>query len=164
MKAKLLDTPLGSMLAIADDKALHFLDFTDKIGLQSHLAQFQYEIVSKATDIIAFIEDELKRYFKRELTTFNTPLTIKGTPFQNEVWKTLQKIPFGKTCSYQDLAIAIDKPKACRAVARANATNQIPIVIPCHRVIYANGELGGYSGGIERKKWLLAHEYTNPSE
>ncbi len=81
-----------------------------------------------------------------------------GSPFQKQVWKALQQIPHGQTCSYADLAAAIGKPTACRAVANANGANQLAIVIPCHRVINSDGKLGGYGGGVSKKQWLIDHE------
>ena len=93
-------------------------------------------------------------YFDGKLTEFKTPLFFLGSPFQQQVWETLQKIPSGETRSYLEIAKAIEKPLACRAVARANGANQLAIVVPCHRVINTNGDWGGYGGGLARKKWL----------
>jgi len=101
---------------------------------------------------------QLGKYFSRKLTEFEIPLHLIGTDFQVEVWRALQKIPFGEVWSYERLASEVENPRAVRAVGSANAKNPIPIIIPCHRVIRKNGELGGYSGGIEIKKWLLEHE------
>lgn len=104
------------------------------------------------------IERELKANFKGELIEFKTPLCLLGSPFQHNVWSELKKIPIGTTRSYADIAKVIAKPSAFRAVAQANGANQIAIVIPCHRIINANGELGGYGGGLTRKQWLINHE------
>lgn len=101
---------------------------------------------------------QLKDYFAGERRTFSLRLRHQGTAFQQQVWRALQTIPFGETRSYQNVAQLIDKPKACRAVGNANHHNPYPIVVPCHRVIGTSGLLSGYNGGIERKKWLLAHE------
>ena len=92
------------------------------------------------------------------LPFFSTPLFLTGTLFQNHVWQELQKIPFGKTCAYSDIASSISKPTAFRSVAQANGANQHCIIIPCHRVVNKDGSLGGYSSGIIRKEWLLQHE------
>lgn len=108
--------------------------------------------------IIEQLENELIEYFAGTLKKFKTPLQTLGTIFQNQVWQTLQKIPYGKTQSYQDIAISLGKSNACRAVGNANGRNHIVIVIPCHRIIQKNGDLGGYSSGLARKKWLLTHE------
>jgi methylated-DNA-[protein]-cysteine S-methyltransferase len=100
--------------------------------------------------------DELDRYFAGNLTTFTVPLDpASGTPFQREVWKALTEIPYGKTSSYSGVARAVGRPKAFRAVGSANGRNDIPILIPCHRVIRADGTLGGYGSGLKIKKALL---------
>ncbi|MCA0901894.1 methylated-DNA--[protein]-cysteine S-methyltransferase [Microbulbifer agarilyticus] len=102
--------------------------------------------------------EQLEAYFARELQAFDLPLGAAGTPFQHSVWQALCAIPFGETCSYRELAEAIGNPKAVRAVARANGANPLSIVVPCHRVIGADGSLTGYAGGIEMKARLLALE------
>jgi methylated-DNA-[protein]-cysteine S-methyltransferase len=101
---------------------------------------------------------QLSAYFAGELTEFDLPLTMIGTDFQRSVWAELQKIPYGETRSYGDLAAYVGNPKACRAVGLANGRNPIGIIVPCHRVIGANGTLTGYGGGLDRKAWLLDHE------
>lgn len=116
----------------------------------------------KITDIIPpSLEDgvfQLQEYFQGISNTFDLKLNPKGTPFQKQVWKLLEQIPFGKTISYLDLSKQIGDVKAIRAVANANAKNPLWIVIPCHRVIGTNGSLTGYAGGLHRKEWLLNHE------
>lgn len=107
--------------------------------------------------IISCIE-QLIQYFNGQRRIFELPLTQEGTPFQKETWSLLMGIHFGKTISYLELAIRTGDPKATRAVANANAKNNIAIIVPCHRVIGANRELTGYAGGLWRKKWLLDHE------
>ena len=97
-------------------------------------------------------------YFNGERREFNLPIFIEGTDFQKKVWNALVNIPYGKTCSYKDIAIAIGNEKAVRAVGHANNKNKLPIVIPCHRVIGINGKLVGYAGGIDRKDKLLELE------
>ncbi|MDP5293181.1 methylated-DNA--[protein]-cysteine S-methyltransferase [Oceanimonas sp. CHS3-5] len=101
---------------------------------------------------------QLDAYFSGRLQRFTLPLAPQGTPFQQQVWRALQHIPWGEHRSYGDIAGAIGNPRAMRAVGAANGRNPIAIVIPCHRVIGANGSLTGYAGGLERKRWLLAHE------
>jgi len=101
---------------------------------------------------------EFEEYFAGKRQLFEVPTDAQGTNFQKQVWSMLQTIPFGKTWSYQDLAIAIDNPKAVRAVGLANGKNPISIIVPCHRVIGKNGKLTGYAGGIETKQNLLSHE------
>lgn len=102
--------------------------------------------------------EQLQNYFSGEFRNFKLDLNPKGTDFQKKVWKALQEIPYGTTCSYLDLAKKLGDVKAIRAVAAANGKNPLWIVIPCHRVIGTNGSLTGYAGGLRRKKWLLEHE------
>ncbi len=101
---------------------------------------------------------QLREYFAGKRKKFNLPVALSGTKFQQKVWNALQTIPYDKTWSYQELAKAIGKSKAARAVGNANNKNQIPLIIPCHRVIASSGKLSGYGSGIWRKKWLLEHE------
>jgi AraC family transcriptional regulator, regulatory protein of adaptative response / methylated-DNA-[protein]-cysteine methyltransferase len=145
IKASSIDTPLGPMIAIADEKVLYLLEFIDGRGIEREIEKLQ-------------IEAELKSYFNHSLKQFKTPIQLLGSPFQKLVWSELMHIPYGQTKSYADQAITIGQTTAYRAVANANGANQIAIVIPCHRIINKNGNLGGYGGGIHRKKWLIAHE------
>ena len=101
---------------------------------------------------------QLQAYFNGTLQQFSLPLAATGTAFQQQVWQALCDLPFGTTCSYADIARRISKLKAVRAVGAANARNPIAIVVPCHRVIGADGTLTGYAGGLEKKSWLLKHE------
>jgi methylated-DNA-[protein]-cysteine S-methyltransferase len=103
-------------------------------------------------------EKQLKEYFAGSRTTFDLPLEPSGTDFQLSVWELLRKIPYGVTTSYGELARRLGEPKASRAVGAANGANPIPIIVPCHRVVGSKGELTGFGGGIERKRWLLEHE------
>jgi AraC family transcriptional regulator, regulatory protein of adaptative response / methylated-DNA-[protein]-cysteine methyltransferase len=162
LKASWLDTRLGPMIAIADEEALYLLEFVDRRGLErevEHLRQKTKSVIIPGyTQPISSIESELNQYFSSKLIEFKTPLFFLGSPFQKNVWEELKKIPLGETRSYSDIAAAIGKPSAFRAVAQANGANQLAIIIPCHRVINTNGELGGYGGGLARKKWLINHE------
>jgi methylated-DNA-[protein]-cysteine S-methyltransferase len=106
----------------------------------------------------AGIVGQLEAYFAGERTTFDMPLQLSGTDFQRQVWSELQRIPYGETISYGELARRLGNPAAVRAVGLANGRNPIAIVVPCHRVIGADGSLTGYGGGLERKSWLLDHE------
>jgi len=166
LKASWIDTRLGPMMAVADEKALYLLEFVDRRGLEREVERLRKRtksaIVPGVTEPIRSIERELAQYFEGTLTVFLTPLFWLGTPFQKSVWEQLIAIPPGETRSYQDIANALGKPTACRAVAQANGANQLAIVIPCHRVINASGELGGYGGGLTRKNWLLTHEKQAP--
>lgn len=162
LKASRLNTPLGPMMAIADDDSLYLLEFVDCHGLEREIERLRIKtksaIIPGRTAPIDLIEQELNYYFKGCLKQFDTPLFLSGSSFQKTVWNALQTIRFGETCSYAALAKNIGNPSACRAVANANGANQIAIVIPCHRVINTNGKLGGYAGGVSRKKWMIEHE------
>lgn len=162
LKAAWLDTPLGPMIAIADEEALYLLEFVDRRGLEREVERLRKKtgsaIIPGVTKPIRQIENELKLYFEGTLSQFKTPIHYLGSPFQKHVWDELKLIPPGQTRSYSDIANAVGKPSAFRAVAQANGANQLAIIIPCHRVINANGELGGYGGGLTRKRWLLNHE------
>ncbi|MBL9038948.1 MAG: methylated-DNA--[protein]-cysteine S-methyltransferase [Archangium sp.] len=115
----------------------------------------------RGSALLERVQEQLREYFAGKRTGFDLPLRLEGTDFQRSVWGQLAKIPFGETCSYADIARRIRRPLAVRAVGAANGANPISVIIPCHRVIGANGALTGYGGGIPRKKWLLAHE--NPA-
>lgn len=162
LKAAWLDTPLGPMITIADEKSLYLLEFVDRRGLEREIERLRKKtksgIVPGQTGAIDSIKKELEQYFAGKLFSFKTSLVLLGSPFQQKVWQQLLKIPTGKTLTYADIAVRIKKPSAWRAVANANGANQFAIVVPCHRVINSNGELGGYGGGLARKKWLLDHE------
>jgi AraC family transcriptional regulator of adaptative response/methylated-DNA-[protein]-cysteine methyltransferase len=160
LKAAWLDTPLGAMLAVGDDHFLYLLEFVDRRGLEREIEKLKakFTIIPGRAMAIDILEKELEAYFKGKLEKFKVPLFLMGSEFQKRVWEELKKIPFGATISYLEIAKAIGKPSACRAVAQANGANQIAIVIPCHRVINTNGEIGGYGGGVARKQWLLNHE------
>lgn len=108
--------------------------------------------------LVLAAERQLREYFKGERRDFDLPLDPTGTPFQLAVWGVLTRIPYGRTCSYRDIAIAVNRPKGFQAIGQANTRNPIPIVVPCHRVINADGSMGGYGGGIDRKQQLLELE------
>ncbi|PWI21009.1 bifunctional transcriptional activator/DNA repair enzyme protein Ada [Kurthia zopfii] len=161
--AKWIETKLGSMVAIADDHALFLLEFVDRRGLETEIEKmrkkFSAAIIPGSNEVLEQLEEELALYFEGKRMTFKTPISMElGSDFQREVWALLREIQPGETISYKDLAIQKGNPNAFRAVARANGANQISILIPCHRVINTNGELGGYGGGIHRKDWLLQLE------
>lgn len=155
-------TPLGPMLAGATEEGLCLLEFTDRRMLATQLERLARRLdasfVPDSNEIIAGAERELAAYFAGELKEFTTPLVTPGSEFQQEVWNALRTIPYGGTRSYADQAVMIGKPAAVRAVARANGDNRISIIIPCHRVIGADGALTGYGGGLWRKSYLLEHE------
>lgn len=162
LKAHYIDTYLGLMVAVADEKVLYILEFFDKKCLEYEIKQLCVKIksgitIGKTVPIIS-IEKELELYFKGRLRVFKTSVYFLGTSFQKIVWNNLKDIPYGETRSYLDQAKVMNKTSACRAVANANGANQLAIIIPCHRVIRRDGNLGGYSAGIQRKQWLIEHE------
>jgi AraC family transcriptional regulator of adaptative response/methylated-DNA-[protein]-cysteine methyltransferase len=156
------DTPLGPLTAVGDEAALRLLEYVDRRGLERQIARLRARtgaaIVPGRTEPVAQIEAELAAYFAGASMCFHTPLARDGSSFQRIVWDALLAIPPGQTRSYAQIARAIGRPEAVRAVARANGANPFAIVIPCHRVINADGALGGYGGGLARKRWLLEHE------
>jgi AraC family transcriptional regulator of adaptative response/methylated-DNA-[protein]-cysteine methyltransferase len=153
----LIETPLGTMSAAATDSALILLLFTDKGYLEIE-NNTNCSVVQGKNTIISSIEKELSTYFSGELKEFKTPIQLIGTPFQQRVWRALSNIPYGETKSYAAEACDIGQPSAYRAVANANGANNLCVVIPCQRVIASSGKLGGYSSGIDKKRWLLNHE------
>ncbi|MDX1924290.1 MAG: methylated-DNA--[protein]-cysteine S-methyltransferase [Rickettsiaceae bacterium] len=165
LKASWIDTKLGPMIAIADEAGLYLLEFTCRRGLEREVERLRIKtkaaIIPGVTNPIKSITLELASYFEGKLKEFKTPLHILGSPFQKLVWEELISIPYGTTRSYMEQAESIGKHKAYRAAANANGANQIAIVIPCHRIINKNGEVGGYGGGIARKKWLIEHERSH---
>jgi AraC family transcriptional regulator of adaptative response/methylated-DNA-[protein]-cysteine methyltransferase len=152
-------TPLGPMLAGATDSGIVLLEFMDRRMLQTQLStvsrRFGGAVTPGSNAILEQLEQELHAYFHGQLRDFTVPLETMGTPFQEEVWQALRRIPYGETRSYKAQSISIGRPEAVRAVARANGENRIAIVIPCHRVIGENGKLVGYGGGLWRKQFLL---------
>ena len=165
LKSFWMDTPLGPMLAVADDQSLFLLEFVDRRGLEREVERLRIKtkaaIIPGKSEPITSIEHELKEYFSGQLKQFRTPIHLIGSDFQKNVWRELISIPYGETRSYSQQAQRLGKPSAFRAVANANGANQLAIIVPCHRIINLNGELGGYGGGISRKKWLIEHEERN---
>ena len=162
LKADWIKTPLGPMVAVSCQSSLHLLEFVDRKGLPAELKKLHASTKGNIgigryppTDQI---EKELELFFDAKISTFETPITMHGTPFTCNVWRALQKIPAGEVRSYSDLAKSIDNPNAVRAVARANGANQLAIIIPCHRVIGADRSLTGYAGGLWRKQKLIELE------
>ena len=157
-----IDTPLGPMIAGANDSGLVLLEFTDRRMLEAQLTtlrrRFKAALVPSEHPHLAAVRRELAEYFAGTRDVFTVPVSAPGTPFEERVWRALQTIPPGETRSYEDIARAVGSPAAVRAVGRANGMNRIAIVIPCHRVVNKNGELGGYGGGLWRKRRLLQLE------
>ena len=157
-----LTTPLGPMFVCATEQGICLLEFTDRRMLETEFRDLQKLLDSKIligeNHHTKQLKKELQEYFDGQRTEFEVALHTPGTSFQNEVWEALKNVPFGKTSTYQGQAEAINNPKAVRAVARANGFNRISIVVPCHRIIGKDGNLTGYGGGIERKRWLIDFE------
>lgn len=156
---KRIETPLGTMYAGAIDAGICLLEFTDRKMLETefkHLTKsLNATIVQGENPHFRELETQLKEYFDGTRTRFSIPLYPVGSDFQKAVWRELENIPYGSTVSYKQQATALGKPAAVRAVANANGMNKISIIIPCHRVIGADGSLTGYGGGLGRKKALL---------
>ncbi len=140
-------TPIGDMTAMANESGVYSLDFAEDA-----------ELATSDNPILLTLAAELKEYFEGKRREFTVPLAPVGTPFQMGVWDTLRRIPYGETVSYIEEAAILGRPSAVRAVANANGRNPISIIIPCHRVIASGGGIGGYSGGVWRKEFLLELE------
>jgi AraC family transcriptional regulator of adaptative response/methylated-DNA-[protein]-cysteine methyltransferase len=157
-----IETPLGTMVAAGTERALWLLEFTDRRMLATQLARVAARsgaaLVPGSCPPVERIREELAAYFAGSLRRFRTKLELAGTPFQEAVWGELARIPYGETRSYGELAAAVGRPAAVRAVGRANGENPLAIIIPCHRVIGADGSLTGYGGGVWRKRRLLEIE------
>lgn len=148
----IVETPQGYLTVFADTKAVKAIDFSD-----THPAANENAVTKLAAQ-------QLSEYILHQRTHFDLPLSPDGTPFQQQVWQALVKIPYGATASYLQIATAIGNTKACRAVGAANGKNPIPIIIPCHRIIGTNGKLTGYASGLPRKTYLLALEAKDDIE
>lgn len=148
------------MLIIADESKLYLVEFYGRKNLEQEISLLTSKrtIITGETKATLSVKKELELYFKGKLKHFSTPIHLQGTPFQKCAWNALLNIPYGSTINYGEQAANIDNPKGFRAVANANSKNQFAIIVPCHRVINKCGKLGGYAGGIEKKKWLLHHE------
>jgi AraC family transcriptional regulator of adaptative response/methylated-DNA-[protein]-cysteine methyltransferase len=157
-----IDTPLGAMVAVADDEGLRLLEFIDRRATERELSllrkRLRTNVVPGKNRHLEAVSSQLADYFSGKNLKFDIPLAPVGSPFQLRAWKILQSIPEGETRSYSWMAKRLGDENARRAVGRANGTNMICIIIPCHRVIRADGTLCGYGGGLWRKKWLLDHE------
>lgn len=162
--ARWIDTPLGAILALANDDGLYVFDWVDRRGLEREIVRLRqrtkFAIVPGDHPVLDQAEREIGEYFAGTRTVFTLPFAPRGTEFQRRVWEALLQIPPGETRSYADIARSIGQPKAVRAVARANGDNFRGIIIPCHRVIGSDGSLTGYGGGLARKKWLIEHEQS----
>jgi methylated-DNA-[protein]-cysteine S-methyltransferase len=161
-----IDTPIGKLLLVADGagklRALDWAEYEERMLrlLRLHYRKNGFTLVPAHNP--HGLRDTMERYFAGDVGAIDDiAVETAGTPFQRSVWKALRTIPCGSAISYGKLAQQIDRPKAVRAVGLANGSNPIGIVVPCHRVIGANGSLTGYGGGLDRKRWLLDHEKRN---
>lgn len=166
LAAAWIDTPLGGMVCVADRDRLHLLEFVERRALPTEMRRLSKAAHGRiglgSTAMTDRVEAQLAAYFAKESRGFDLALAQNGTPFQRLVWAELMRIPMGATLSYSELARRIGRPEATRAIARANGANQIAVVIPCHRVLGADGALTGYGGGLWRKEALLRHEGSRP--
>ena len=152
---KKIKSPIGTLTLIADESALLAVLWP---GEDASRVKTELGVVSKESLVFDKAEMQLEEFFSGSRKHFDLPLRMIGTPFQIKVWKALQKIPFGQTRSYSDLARSIGSPQSCRAVGAANGKNPLSIVVPCHRVIGKNGSLTGFAGGLEAKRYLIERE------
>ncbi len=152
-----VDSPVGPLTLVAADGALAGLYMNEQRHRPAD-ERFGVPGADQDGELFAEVSQQLKQYFAGERADFDLRLALRGTPFQQRVWAALQDIPYGQTVSYGQLADQIGQPSASRAVGLANGKNPIGIIVPCHRVVGADGSLTGYGGGIERKQYLLAHE------
>ncbi len=157
-----ITTPVGPMLAGATSEGICLLEFTDRIRLEKEFSDLRKLLnavmLPGRNQHLDQLENELSAYFEGKRKTFSVSLHTPGNEFSQTVWKMLQKIPYGKTCSYKEQAELMNNPKAIRAIAATNGRNRLAIIIPCHRVIGSNGSMTGYAAGIDKKKWLLKFE------
>jgi len=165
-----IQCPLGTLLAAVDDSGVLALEFEKAEGPIRQIEEMLGRLGGRGErrlegplergepPLIDRLREQLAGYFEGERRVFDLPLRFSGTPFQERVWNALLAIPYGEVRSYLDIARALGDPKAVRAVGAANGSNPISIVVPCHRVIGSDGSIVGYGGGIDRKRWLLAHE------
>jgi len=162
--ARRIETPLGSMLALADEAGLRLLEFVDRRGLERELnglrRRLKSAIVPGNSPLLDETARQLAAYFEGRRPAFDLTLAPVGSDFQQRVWAELRQIPPGRTRSYAEMAAKLGVPRAPRAIGRANGSNMLALVIPCHRVIRADGSLCGYAGGIWRKRRLLEHEQS----
>ncbi len=150
-----IDSPLGQIFLVVAGGALEGLYFAEEADAHLRQASAQPAQNDEDADFLDLTCLQLEEYFAGRRKDFKIKLTMQGTPFQKEAWMALEKIPYGKTISYREQAESLGSAAKARAIGQANGRNPISIIVPCHRVIAADGSLGGYGGGLERKKWLL---------
>ncbi len=161
-----LTTPIGRLVVIASRRGLLRIDFAvgeDSRGISPKGVRTA-GANKEARQHLAAAVRQLRDYFVGRRSTFDLPLDLTGTPYQQRVWRALQHVPFGRTLSYGELATRLGTPRSARAVGRACATNPVPVVVPCHRVVGGDGALHGYDGGLWRKQRLLELEHALPQQ
>ena len=165
LRAALLETPIGPMLAVVSDLAVCQLEFADRRGLERSYTEmrrrFDLPVVPGDNDVMNQLREELAEYFAGKRQQFDVDVAMLGTAFQQKVWRALRRIPFGTTASYEDIARQLGVPTGVRAVAQANGANRLYLLVPCHRVIGKDGTLTGYGGGLWRKRLLLELEQSS---
>lgn len=161
MNRKIMDSPIGRLMLEEEDGALVRVAFEREIPADIEGQIADRDLPSQAKEVLEKAEWQLKEYFAGERKVFDLPLAPKGSEFQHKVWRALQEIPYGETRSYGQIAEAVGNPKASRAVGMANHRNPISIIVPCHRVIGADGRLVGFGGGLGVKEALLQLEKEN---
>jgi methylated-DNA-[protein]-cysteine S-methyltransferase len=158
----MMSTPVGLLFLARTERGLRYVNFMDRKSLKRMIASHEADLPDATWEAslldLKSTTEQLDAYFNGMLHAFELPLDPVGSEFQRKVWKALSRIPFGETRTYGQIATAVGQPKATRAVGLANNQNPLPIIVPCHRVIGANGSLTGYGGGLNRKRWLLDHE------
>lgn len=159
LAAKWINTPVGRMIAVAGEREIVYLEFAEDCASERPIERVRSAIDLDASHpLLETLAREMDEYFAGRLTEFSVPAKPRGSDFERRAWDYLRAIPFGQTRSYGQQARAIAGPNAARAAGRANGANPIAVLIPCHRVIGADGSLTGYGGGMHRKRWLLDHE------
>ncbi|MEN1968586.1 methylated-DNA--[protein]-cysteine S-methyltransferase [Lentibacillus sp. N15] len=159
-----MESPVGPLLIISDGKKVIRIDYGTMHDLQAQLTKwatryFAHSVFVNKPEKVKYVKQQLQDYFDNESSDFSIDFTFHGTPFQKRVWRALyETIPYGETRTYKDIAEEIGNPKAVRAVGGAVNKNPFSILVPCHRVIGANGKMVGYNGGLDKKEYLLEHE------
>lgn len=160
--SKIIGTPLGSLIAAASKDGICLFDYTDRLRYDAVIGRVEKEQGASLQlgehALLSELEKQVADYFAGRRQQFDLPFIFSGTPFQQKVWHALMEIPFGEIHTYKKLSLTLGDEKAIRAVAKAVGENALAVVCPCHRIVGSGGELTGYSGGIDRKKWLLDHE------
>ncbi len=151
-----LQVPFGELTVVASDKGVRYITFENDAHPKSY--QNMSVIDDASHPVVARTVAQLHEYIKGTRRTFDVPLDLVGTEFQVQAWNALAKVPYGTTASYAQQAASIGRPKATRAIGAANGRNPVVVVLPCHRIVGADGSLTGFGGGLHVKKWLLDHE------